>query len=79
MTFEIPLKYEYCQIDEKFIYIFSNVSIQNKLQFDIYENTHFEVCTPNGQTLSITENDDLSPKPPNPKIQVSAYFVIIDT
>ena len=78
MTFEIPLKYEYCHMDEKFIYIFANASIQNQLQFDVSENTHFEVCSPNGQTLSIPDSDNISPLSPNPKLQVSAYFIIQD-
>ena len=76
MLFKIPLKFENCTISTYFINISKVGELVNKIKFDLNENFHFEICSPDGNILQLNTEDSVSPHLPIPNIQTSALFKI---
>ena len=76
MSFQIPIKKEYCCVSDRFI-TFNRLPFINLISsIDITKDIHFEVCFPDGRTFNIEDEDTQPPQYPRFELQVSAEFLI---
>lgn len=61
--------------DSPFVRVNGNYPSQT-IKFNPLDSFKFRIVLPSGQTLTMTENDDMSPTFPNPNMQISALFSI---
>ena len=53
-----------------------NVTTPQVIKFNPGESYSFKVTLPNGEVLQFQENDNFSPLPPNPLLQIGAMFAV---
>lgn len=75
VTFRIVLGNVLSPLQQRFVNL-GGYGVSLKLPFTLYDNLLFRVTLPTGEVFQTIQQDNISPIPVNPKLQISALFRI---